>query len=127
MFKFKRNWKTEAFVDFINLALGGFLVLSPWLFGFRSQLGWHTSWMAGAAISVVAIFSIADLFDSVSVPAFFESEEWINLTIGTWLAICPWVLNFNDDTMAMQVHLTVGVVVATVAAVELWMMHHRPA
>lgn len=84
---FQRNRKTEA-VDFIiNLALGGFLVLSPWLFGFKSQLGWHTSWMAGNAISIVAIFSIADLFDSVSVPAFFESEEWINLTIGTWLAI----------------------------------------
>ena len=99
---FQRNRKTEAFVDFINLALGGFLILSPWLLGFKSQLGWHTSWMAGAAIGVVAIFSIADLFDTVSIPAFFESEEWINLTIGSWLAICPWVLNFNDDTMMGQ-------------------------
>nr|WP_244613678.1 hypothetical protein [Nitrobacter winogradskyi] len=27
----------------------------------------------------------------------------------------------------MQVHLVVGLVVATVAAVELWVMHHRPA
>ena len=124
---FQRNRKTEAFVDFINLALGGFLVLSPWLFGFKSQLGWHTSWMAGAAISIIAIFSIADLFDSVSIPAFFESEEWINLTIGSWLAICPWVLNFNDDTMAMQVHLVVGIVVAAIGAVELWVIHHRPA
>ncbi|KIU52990.1 MULTISPECIES: SPW repeat protein [Nitrobacteraceae] len=124
---FQRNRKTEAFVDFINLALGGFLILSPWLLGFKSQLGWHTSWMAGAAIGVVAIFSIADLFDTVSIPAFFESEEWINLTIGSWLAICPWVLNFNDDTMAMQVHLVVGIVVAAIGAVELWVIHHRPA
>lgn len=124
---FQRNRKTEAFVDFINLALGGFLILSPWLHGFKSQLGWHTSWMAGAAIGVVAIFSIADLFDTVSIPAFFESEEWINLTIGSWLAICPWVLNFNDDTMAMQVHLVVGIVVAAIGAVELWVIHHRPA
>jgi hypothetical protein len=123
----KRNRNAEAFIEFINLALGGFLILSPWLFGFRSQLGWHTSWMAGTAIAILAIFSIADLFDSVSIPTMFESEEWINLTIGTWLAICPWILNFNDDTMAMQVHLMVGVVVATIAAVELWMMHHRPA
>ncbi|MBK5654032.1 MAG: SPW repeat protein, partial [Rhizobium sp.] len=83
--------------------------------------------MAGAAIGVVAIFSIADLFDTVSIPAFFESEEWINLTIGSWLAICPWVLNFNDDTMAMQVHLVVGIVVAAIGAVELWVIHHRPA
>jgi len=123
----KRNRNAEAFIDFINLALGGFLILSPWLFGFRSQLGWHTSWMAGSAIAIVAIFSIADLFDSVSIPTMFESEEWINLTIGSWLAICPWILNFNDDAMAMQVHLAVGVVVATIAAVELWIMRHHPA
>lgn len=123
----KRNRNAEAFIDFINLALGGFLILSPWLFGFRSQLGWHTSWMAGTAIAIVAIFSIADLFDSVSIPTMFESEEWINLTIGSWLAICRWILNFNDDAVAMQVHLAVGVVVATIAAVELWIMRHHPA
>lgn len=124
---FRQNWKTEAFIDIVNLALGGFLFLSPWIFAFKSQLGWHTSWMAGTAISVVAIFSIADLFDSVSIPALFESEEWINLTIGAWLAVCPWVLSFNDDTMAMQVHLVVGIVVATIAAIELWIMRHSPA
>jgi len=92
-----QNRSTEAFIDLINLALGGFLILSPWLFGFRSQVGWHTSWMAGTAIVVIALFSIADLFDSVSIPTMFESEEWINLTIGSWLAICPWILNFNDE------------------------------
>ena len=123
----KRNRNAEAFIDFINLALGGFLILSPWLFGFRSQLGWHTSWMAGSAIAIVAIFSIADLFDSLSIPTMFDSEEWINLAIGSWLAICPWILNFNDDAMAMQVHLAVGGVVATIAAVELWIMRHHPA
>ena len=119
--------ENRSFRRFHQSRLGRVLVLSPWIFGFRSQLGWHTFWMAGAAITIVAIFSIADLFDSVSVPTFFESEEWINLTIGSWLAIGPWILNFNDDIMAMQVHLVVGVVVATIAAVELWMMHHHPA
>ncbi|ACI94866.1 conserved hypothetical protein [Afipia carboxidovorans OM5] len=83
--------------------------------------------MAGATIITVAIFSLADLLDSVSIPAFFESEEWINLTIGSWLAVCPWVLSFNDDTMAMQVHLVVGIVIATIAAVELWVLRHSPA
>lgn len=122
----KQSWKTEAVIDVVNLALGGFLFVSPWIFGFSSRLGWHTSWMAGAAVGVVAIFSIADLLDSVSVPAFFEQEEWINLIIGVWLAVCPWVLSFQADTMAMQVHLVVGVVVATIAVVELWVVHHSP-
>ncbi|MFX8949698.1 SPW repeat protein, partial [Acinetobacter baumannii] len=67
------------------------------------------------------------LFDSVSIPTMFESEEWINLTIGSWLAICPWILNFNDDVMAMQVHLAVGGVLATIAAIELWIVNRHPA
>ena len=53
---FKLNRQTEAFIDFSNLALGVFLFLSPWIFGFTSDLGWHTSWIAGTAISVIAIF-----------------------------------------------------------------------
>ena len=122
----KQSWKTEAFIDIVNLALGGFLFVSPWIFGFSSRLGWHTSWMAGAALVIVAIFSIADLLDSVSFPAFFEQEEWITLTFGVGLAVCPWVLSFQADTMAMQVHLVVGVVVATIAVVELWVLHHSP-
>ena len=120
---FKHTWKTEAFVDAINLALGAFLFLSPWIFGSTSDLARHTSWMAGTAIVIVAILSIADLFDSVSIPGFFEEEEWINLAIGLWLAACPWIIGMLDDTTATQVHVTVGLVVATIAALELWQVH----
>jgi hypothetical protein len=123
---FKLNRKTEAFIDVINLVLGGFLFLSPWIFGFTSDLGWHTSWMAGTAISIIAISSIGDLLGSVSISDFFETEEWLTLAIGVWLAVCPWLLGFHGDTKAMQVHFAVGLVVATIAAVELWEMRHTP-
>lgn len=33
---FTLSRKIEAFIDGINLALGGFLFLSPWIFGFTS-------------------------------------------------------------------------------------------
>ena len=118
--------KTEAFVDTVNLALGVFLFVSPWIFGFTSELARHTSWMAGAAIGIVAILSIGDLFESISVPDFFETEEWINLAIGLWLAVCPWVIGMYDDTTATEVHLMVGLAVATIAAVELWLVHGTP-
>ena len=123
---FKPTWKAEAFVDTINLALGVFLFLSPWIFGFTSELARHTSWLAGTAIGIVAILSIGDLFESVSIHDFFEEEEWINLAIGLWLAACPWIIGMNDDTIATQVHLLVGLVVAVIAAVELWLVHHTP-
>jgi len=122
----KVTWKTEAFVDTVNLALGVFLFVSPWIFGFTSELARHTSWMAGAAIGIVAILSIGDLFESISVPDFFETEEWINLAIGLWLAVCPWVIGMYDDTTATEVHLMVGLAVATIAAVELWLVHGTP-
>ncbi len=123
---FKQTWKVEAFVDTINLALGVFLFLSPWIFGFTSELARHTSWMAGATLAIVAALAIGDLLESISIPDFFENEEWINLAVGLWLAVCPWIIGMQDDTAATQVHLGVGLVVATIAAVELWLVHHTP-
>lgn len=121
---FTPSRKIEAFIDVINLALGAFLFVSPWIFGFTSGLGWHTSWIAGTAICIIAISSIGDFVASTS--DFFETEEWLTLAIGLWLAACPWILGFHDDTMAMQVHFAVGVVVATIAIVELWILRHTP-
>ncbi len=123
---FKPNRGTVALIDFVNLALGGFLFLSPWIFGFTSDLGRHTSWMAGAAIAILAISSIGELSRSVAISDFFETEEWLTLAIGLWLAVCPWILRFHGDTKAMQVHFVVGLAVSTIAAVELWALRHTP-
>ena len=111
------KWRDEAYFDVINLALGALLFLSPWMFGFTSGLARHTSWMAGGAITIVALFAIVD---------FFESEEWINLVLGLWVAVCGWILGFGTDTTAMHLHLIVGLAVAALAAVELWWVHHFP-
>src|SRR5437660_878538 len=114
---FHKNWREETFFDVINLALGGFLFLSPWIFRFSSDLATHTSWMAGTAIALLALFAIID---------FFESEEWSNLVIGLWVAVCGWILGFGTDTTAMHVHLIVGLSVAALAAAELWRAHAWP-
>ena len=114
---FWQNGRSEAFFDVVNLALGAFLFLSPWIFGFTSQFAIHTSWMAGAAISIMAILAIAN---------FFESEEWINLAIGLWVAGCPFILGFHTEMTAMRLHLVVGLAVAAFTAVELWLVHRAP-
>lgn len=123
---FKQTWETEALVGVVNLFLGAFLFFSPWIFGFKSELGWHTSWMAGATISILPIASIVDILEFVSISEFFDSEEWINLAIGLWLAACPWILRFHEDAAAMQVHLVVGLIIAAIAAIELWLIRHAP-
>lgn len=113
----QQKWRNAALFDVVNLALGAFLVLTPWIFGFTSALAIHTSWMAGTAIVLVAMFAIAE---------FFEAEEWINLGIGLWVAVCGWPLGFHGETIAMQVHLVIGVAVAGLAAAELWLVHRTP-
>jgi len=82
--------------------------------------------MAGATIGIVAILSIGDLFESISIPDFFETEESINLVVGLCVAECPWIIGMQGDAGATQVHLGVGLVVATIAAVELWLVHRSP-
>lgn len=82
--------------------------------------------MAGATISILAIASIVDILEFVSISEFFDSEEWINLAIGLWLAACPWILRFHEDAAAMQVHLVVGLIIAAIAAIELWLIRHAP-
>lgn len=111
-----QKWRSEALVDVINLTLGAFLVLAPWIFGF-SGLARHNAWITGVAIGIVAIAAIAE---------FTESEKWINLIVGLWAAVSPWIMGFQAETPAMRVHLIVRLVVAALAAVELWLVHRSP-
>src|SRR5262249_37568742 len=68
-------------------------------------------------IALVAIAALA---------AFAAWEEWINLLLGLWVLVAPWALGFADNTGAMGNHVVVGIVVAALAAIELWLVHRRP-
>ncbi len=58
--------------------------------------------------------------------AFAEREEWAMLVLGLWVVASPWVLGFSP-TAAMKIHVGVGLLVAYLAALELWLIHYgRP-
>jgi hypothetical protein len=122
----QRNRLVEAAVDVVNLGLGVFLFVSPWLFGLPPGLERNTSWLAGATITIIAVLSIVDLFESVSSPEWFAQAEWINLVVGLWVAACPWIIAFHPDMIAMDVHFAVGLAIAAIAAVELWLLRRKP-
>ena len=112
-----QKWRNESFVDVINLILGGWLFLTPWIFGFTGGAAGWNAWIFGALIAVVAIAALA---------AFAEWEEWVNLALGLWLIVAPWTLEFAGNTTAMRNHVIVGIVVAVLAAVEVWLVHRKP-
>ena len=96
--------------DIGNIVLGAILILSPWIFGFA--VGPQSENSFGAGIVLIAI-SIAAL------TAFAVWQEWLNLIVGLWLIVSPWVLNFQS-TEAVRIEVTIGIIVAVFAKNELW-------
>src|ERR1700760_982635 len=105
--KFRR---TSA-LDCYAVAFGLFLFVSPWLFAYVSEKVRIEVWAAGAAITAISIATIV---------AFSDWEEWLNLLLGVWLIVSPWVIGFVH-TRAMHVSILIGAMVAFLAALELWL------
>ena len=115
----ERTWRPESIIDFIKLALAGFLIVAPWYFGFTSDsVASGNAWISGAAIGLASIAAIVALADW---------EEWASFAFGVWVAISPWVLGFHATVgSAARVDVAVGVGVALFAAAALLLMHQKP-
>jgi len=110
------EWSNAKLCDVANLFLGAVLFLSPWIFGFAAGATSQNAWVTGLVIVALSIGALT---------AFAVWEEWLNLIAGLWAIVSPWVLGFSGTT-AMTVHVVIGIVVAALAAIELWMMHQNP-
>jgi hypothetical protein len=110
------EWTTARLCDVANLVLGAILFFSPWLFAFQAGAQSQNAIITGLIIAVLSIAALA---------AFAVWEEWLNLIIGLWAMVSPWVLGFQGTT-AMTVHVVIGILVAVLAAIELWIMYQRP-
>jgi len=108
-----RTWRRESVLDLYNLALAAVLFFSPWLFKLTNSTGKMDIWASGAAIAAISLVAIA---------AYANWEEWANFALGLWLVASPWLLGFAH-TRAMHFSIGVGVVVAFMAALELWLVY----
>lgn len=111
--------RNEAYIDWMNLVLGIALLISPWILGFAEGVAMTNALAAGIVIGLIAIAALV---------SFAQWEEWINLLLGVWVLISPWVLGFTGIAGAMWTHVVIGLAVAVLAAIELWLvMRHPPA
>lgn len=111
----KRN---QPALDGLNLILAIWLFLSPWIVGFAgtNPAAW-VAWLSAIAIALVSIAALA---------AFTEWEEWINLLLGIWVLISPWVIQISGHQRSSEVLFFTGLAVAIIAAIDLWMLHRTP-
>jgi hypothetical protein len=111
------NWSSARLCDVANLILGAFLFFSPWIFNFDGGKLTQNATITGIVMVVLAIAALA---------AFAVWEEWLNLIVGLWAVVSPWVLHFQGNHTATTVHVVVGAIVAILAAVERWLTAQNP-
>jgi hypothetical protein len=110
------NWTNAKLCDVANLILGAVLFFAPWIFGFDAGKVSENAYISGIVIVVLALAALA---------AFAIWEEWLNLIVGLWTLVSPWVLGFQG-TKAMTVHVIIGIAVAVLAAIEIWITSQNP-
>ncbi|MDF2972665.1 MAG: hypothetical protein K0R61_3115 [Microvirga sp.] len=113
MVRFKQRSDLST-INIVNGLLAAFLFFSPWLIGFTDvEPAFWNAWVCGPLIGIVAI---------TAVNALYEWEEWANTALGLWTLAAPWVLGFSHVTGAMWTHVGVGLAIAVLAVVELWIL-----
>jgi hypothetical protein len=98
--------------DWTNIALGLWLLVSPWVLGFSSIAA--ATWNAvllGIAIVVLE-------FSDVLVPDPWP--ERVSLPVGLWVIVSPIVLGFTGDVAATLSTAFTGVLVAAMSASAIW-------
>lgn len=98
-----RRWQ-----DWVNLILGVWLFVSPWLLAYAgvTAAAWN-AWILGVALVVFSAIA-------VSMPQVWE--EVVNILIGVWMIISPWVLAFTSTRSAEANAVIVGIVAVVFAA-----------
>lgn len=105
----KSEW---TLADTINALVVLLLILSPWLFRYSD-----------ASTATWSAVLTGTLLGMVVVARAIRSQNWQEraiLGLGIWIAVTPWALGFGEVQNAAGMHVTAGVIVAAMAALDLW-------
>ena len=107
IFNVHRSWE-----DWVGIALGVVIGLSPWLAG--QTINQVVIWITIAVGIWVVQFAGLQLVD------LERSEEAGLMVCGLWLLASPFVLGYVDTGTLMYWHFVLGAVVVLLAVLELW-------
>ncbi|WP_407117187.1 SPW repeat protein [Bradyrhizobium sp. LMG 9283] len=110
-----RLQERETVPDVYNLFLAAVLFISPWLFKLTISQGKIDLWVTSA---IIAILSLAAII------AYRDWEEWLNVLMGLWLIVSPWLLGF-PHTRAMHLSIGFGAVIVFLALLDLFLHYEK--
>lgn len=107
-------------VSWINLILGVWLVISPYVLG-------STALRATVGNDIVlGILLIASSWWILATAAEVLGVSWFQMLCGIWLVIAPFVLSYRAMTHALANDVVVGVIIFIVGLLESQAVAHRP-
>ena len=102
--KLGQPWKDAA-----NLILGIWLALSPTVLAYVDQdIPTLNATVVGIIIALLAAGALL---------SFARWEEWLNVALGTWLIVSPFLLGYPAHTEILSNQIAVGLLVCSLA---LW-------
>jgi SPW repeat-containing protein len=104
--------------DWGVLVLGILLVVAPWIFGTATTQA-LIAWNAGI-VGVALVASTLWTFAQASVSATeWGYIAWLQLILGAWLIIAPWLLGFAAITTAAWTAWIIGILVVVISVWKL--------
>lgn len=93
--------KSLQWEDWAGVALGAWLVASPWVLGYSD--------VAAAVMNALIVGTILVLEEFMEVGVHEDTEEWFDLIPGAWLLVSPAMLGFESSVAASANAIAVGV------------------
>ena len=105
------QFKMKRWQDQLILLLGLWLIVSPWVYSYPQG----SQQMINAIVSglVIAVLAAFDLYKT-----YFWAVV-VNLLLGVWVAVSPWILRLAEQSTLMWNSVIVGIAVAVLALWEL--------
>ncbi len=116
--------RSEQWQDLLNMLLAIWLFFSPWVleFGSHASTGQPAADLAAAQAASTNAWWLGVIVFLVSAFALIRMQpwqEWVNLILGAWIFIAPWVLRFHGLYDASWNHWIVGAMIFVIAASKL--------
>jgi uncharacterized membrane protein HdeD (DUF308 family) len=111
---------SKRFIDWVNLLLGIWLIISPWVLGIvASTAATVVLVVMGAAIGIFSIWALVRLED--------RAAEWWNFFLGVLLFVLPWIFRYTSTYSGAWNSWIVGFVVAVLSLITMSLINgmHR--
>jgi hypothetical protein len=109
MLRLARDYAAQArTASGVNIVLGIWLIVSPWLFEYSGKSAVLSSVTVGVLIALLAAIRVASLRESAGLSG-------INLLLAFWTVVSPWSYEYAANEGALLNNIIVGIFIAALA------------